>query len=157
MTPVTRYSPARTRLTPRQFSVRTATPADAEALAALCAQARHCISAEEVAADLASITQHGGIVLVAVDAGEHVIALLHMTAHHRLGMPALAEICGLFVDHSARGEHIGTTLLATAERWARNRDLHEIVVNNALVRDDALAFYCRSGYAPVRDYLQFRK
>ena len=157
MTPVNRYSPAHLRMTSRPFSVRSATVADAQALAALCAQARHPIDAEHVAARLALITQQGGMVLVAAGADQRVLAVLHVTAIYSLGLTATAQLGGLLVDYSARGERIGTALLAAAEIWAYQRGLREVVVNDSLVRDNALAFYCRRGYAPARNQAQLRK
>jgi GNAT superfamily N-acetyltransferase len=145
------------RMRSRPFSVRSAAAGDAEALAALCAQAQHPVSAEEVATRLALIAQQGGMVLVAIGEDHRVLALLHVTAHYSIGSPPLAEICGLLVDYSARGERIGTALLAAAEIWAHKKGLGEMLVNSNLVRDDALTFYCRSGYTHVREHLQFRK
>jgi GNAT superfamily N-acetyltransferase len=145
------------RMRSRPFSVRSAAITDAQALAALCAQAQHPVSIDEVATRLALITQQGGMVLVAIGEDQRVLALLHVTAHYSLGLRPVAEICGLLVDHSARGEHIGTALLAAAEIWAHKKGLSEMLVNSNLVRDDALAFYCRSGYTHTREQLQFRK
>jgi GNAT superfamily N-acetyltransferase len=50
------------------------------------------------------------------------------------------------VEESMRGTGVGRAIVDEAERWARERDCHRIVVTTALRRADAHAFYERIGY-----------
>ena len=56
------------------------------------------------------------------------------------------KIIALAVSKEYRRKGIGTELLKTAERWAKENNIEVILLNSGLPREDAHAFYESQGY-----------
>lgn len=56
------------------------------------------------------------------------------------------RLLALVVDKKWRGNGIGKSLVAEAERWLKEREVSSIVVNSGKQRNDAHLFYKRIGY-----------
>jgi aminoglycoside 6'-N-acetyltransferase len=145
------------------FTLRSATPADAEALAALeHASAIHHASIDpdrwrvpsldEVAAhrrrSLARHPRDEGIVAVA---DGRVIGMIELWLK-RPGDPDSALIgrvradLGISVAPEWRGRGVGTALLRAAEAWARARGVERMTLDVDAANDAALRLYERVGY-----------
>lgn len=142
----------------RQFSLRGAVARDIPGLAALFAQAQVPISTQELHERVELIEHyHSGIVLVAVGDDESVLAFLYVAAVHMLDAPPQAQIGGLVVGAAARGERIGSALLAGAEIWARDHALREMIVHSRVISDATEAFFFSRGFAYARKNQQLSK
>ena len=56
------------------------------------------------------------------------------------------KIIALAVSKEYRRKGIGTTLLKTAEQWAKENNVGVVLLNSGLPREDAHAFYESQGY-----------
>ena len=56
------------------------------------------------------------------------------------------KIIALAVSNKYRRKGIGTTLLKTAEQWAKENNIEVILLNSGLPREDAHAFYESQGF-----------
>ncbi|HEY1428852.1 MAG TPA: GNAT family N-acetyltransferase [Candidatus Tumulicola sp.] len=68
-----------------------------------------------------------------------------------------AEILALCVDEKHRSNGVGSSLLRTAEDWARERGARRVRVRSNVIRKDAHRFYEREGYGTVKDQRVFEK
>jgi GNAT superfamily N-acetyltransferase len=96
-------------------------------------------------------------VLVAESGEGRVVGWLHVAARTQLTEDASAEILGLVVDESARGNGIGAALVRAAEEWARAQGCVRIRVRSRDTRERAHRFYEREGYARNKVQLVLHK
>ena len=128
-------------------TVRSATPADASAIADLLAQLGYPTSPETVPMRIADIEAQGGVVLVAVAEPERIVGLLSGTRHatiHEEG--EVAYITALVTDANARRQGVASALVLALERWAVAHRCSRVSVTSAEHRADAHAFYPRRGF-----------
>ncbi len=138
--------------------IRTATVADAQALARLSDQLGYPADAHTIARRLHEIQSHrAGAVLVAEIDGASVVGWAEVSAQFHLVHDGRVELAGLVVDEHARGAGIGTALLHAVEAWARDRGYAELVVRSNVVRERAHRFYLREGYAEKKRQAVFVK
>lgn len=125
-------------------SIRDAKPADADALARLCAQLGYPAEPAAMPARVERLaTDANTRALVAVH-GDAVIGLATVQARHTLNHEApIAQLTLLVVDEANRVRGVGRALVDAAEEWARERGCKRLVVTTALERMDAHAFYER--------------
>ncbi|WP_425560140.1 GNAT family N-acetyltransferase [Kineococcus glutinatus] len=60
-----------------------------------------------------------------------------------------AELKRMYVDPDARGTGVAAALLRALEDAARQRGVHELLLETGVLQPDAMRFYAREGYAPV--------
>nr|WP_067659449.1 GNAT family N-acetyltransferase [Nocardia harenae] len=130
-------------------SVRAATPADAEAMAALRAAVAaegRWIGAEppvdEVAAAAtirAAIAEGRGVFVAEVDG---VLAGTAVTYFDTTGVTTF----GMQVAAGHRGQGIGTALLDAVVAWARERGAHKVTLQVWPHNEPAIALYRRAGF-----------
>jgi L-amino acid N-acyltransferase YncA len=139
-----------------QFTIRSASPADAREMAELFAAVAEertgiatepPVDTEERAAQFARTTD-GSIVAVA---GGHVVGILHVEAsRHGFG-----EI-GMLVRRDWRGHGVGSALLRESVLWARGQGLHKLCLEVFAHNTAAIALYRTCGFAEegrrVRQY-----
>jgi GNAT superfamily N-acetyltransferase len=130
-----------------RHAIRHATPQDAAEIARLLTVLEHPTTEAEVTQWWPSWREHGIWALVAErdDASLAAFCQLHMT--HVLHRPKpVGRITALVVDIEARGQLLGSRLVAVAEAElaARGCGLLEITSNRR--RTDAHRFYERLGY-----------
>lgn len=58
-----------------------------------------------------------------------------------------AKIIALAVSKEYRRKGIGTTLIKTVEKWAKENNIDVVLLNSGLQRSDAHAFYESQGYS----------
>ena len=85
-------------------------------------------------------------VLVAID-GDTIVGVETVHIRYTLNHDApLGQITMLVIDEHHRGTGAGRALVAAAEAWVRSRGCDRIIVNTALHRAGAHAFYEKLGF-----------
>jgi GNAT superfamily N-acetyltransferase len=138
--------------------VRRMTLDDSRCVAELTAQLGYPSSASEITARLGKIAgedDHG--LFVAQTPGGDVAGWVHVHGACLLQSDPCAEIGGLVVDESLRGQGVGRALMAEAERWALEHGYEEVRLRSNIVRHEAHEFYRHLGYEPVKQSYTFRK
>jgi len=139
-------------------TLRAATAADAEALASLSDQLGYPADASAIVRRLDGIAAHdAGVVLVAVGAQGAISGFAHVQPRRLLIAEPFAELVALVVAEAARGQHVGSALLAAAEAWAREQGLVNMRVRSNVIRERAHGFYLREGYAEKKRQAVFLK
>lgn len=126
---------------------RPATPADAEAIAALLGELGYPSTAAQVEDRLSRLPPAEYAVFVAV-ADERVAGLMGL--HRLMGLHLSEPGCyvnALVVAAEWRGRGIGRLLLERAESWARANGCGRITLTSADHRRDAHLFYEHNGFA----------
>jgi ribosomal protein S18 acetylase RimI-like enzyme len=135
------------------FSIRPAGIQDIGALQTLFLQLGYHTKRETVAARLKEAEGRDGI-LVAESEKETgsvvcgVVVINFVTPVHEEGRWAV--ISALVIDEACRGEGIGQTLLAEAERLSREKGCTQIELSSSERRTRAHKFYEDNGYHEVR-------
>ena len=76
---------------------------------------------------------------------------------HTLLADDRAEVSGLVVDQAARSRGIGTALLQSAERWAKENNLTLMRIRSNVNRKDAHRFYEKHAYTIKKSWHLFFK
>jgi GNAT superfamily N-acetyltransferase len=93
----------------------------------------------------------------AEDSDGRVVGWAHVFTAPFLESGPVAELGGLVVQESRRGEGIGAALVARAEAWARERGLRQLSLRCNVVRSEAHRFYDRLGFEIQKTQHKFRK
>jgi GNAT superfamily N-acetyltransferase len=128
--------------------VREASQADAGALADLLTQLGYPTRREQAALRLARIFPDPAWVTLVWEEEGRVLGFggIQVCASYEHDTPA-AKIVALVVDGSVRRRGVGAVLVAALEGRAASMGAGRIVVNSAMHRADAHAFYEKIGYA----------
>jgi GNAT superfamily N-acetyltransferase len=137
------------------MNVRAARAGDAAAIATLAGELGYPSSEEQMSARLAALRVDSDIVLVAT-MNEDVVGWIHIAIIHQLESDAFAEIRGLVVTATERGNGTGSQLVAAAEEWARERAT-KIRVRSNITRIETRAFYEKRGYIVTKTQNVFDK
>ncbi|HVU81342.1 MAG TPA: GNAT family N-acetyltransferase [Rhodanobacteraceae bacterium] len=139
-------------------TIRVATSADAVELATLSGQLGYPADAPAVVRRLDGVTSHhAGVVLVAIDPQDGLAGFAHVEPRRPLITEPFAELAALVVSEAARGQRIGSALLAAAEAWAREQGFANMRVRSNVIRERAHRFYLREGYAEKKRQAVFLK
>ena len=139
-------------------TIRVATSADAVELATLSGQLGYPADAPAVVRRLDGVTSHhAGVVLVAIDPQDGLAGFAHVEPRRPLIMEPFAELAALVVSEAARGQRIGSALLAAAEAWAREQGFANMRVRSNVIRERAHRFYLREGYVEKKRQAVFLK
>jgi GNAT superfamily N-acetyltransferase len=133
---------------PAACSIRSARPEDATQIARLAATLGYPNDAEAMRArlrELAAISGHWVAVACGSDS-EAALGWVHVARCITLETGEYAEILGLVVDAAARRGGVGRSLVAAAERWAREQRLPRITVRSNAARVESHPFYAALGY-----------
>jgi ribosomal protein S18 acetylase RimI-like enzyme len=141
----------------QQITLRPASVADAERIAALFTEEGYPAAASTIGARIERFTESDGQVLVAEDAGE----ILGFVAVHVMPRfehdDTIGRVLALVVDAGARGRGVGHDLMAAADEIARQAGAAFIEVTAAHHRPEARHLYESLGYdATVTAYLRKR-
>src|SRR5689334_4953458 len=102
------------------MNLRKATTSDAETIAALSDQLGYPSTPEQIAWRLAGLQGPDDSILVAEEAGR-VMGWIHVQGTQRVESDPCAEILGLVVEESSRGQGVGHELVEAACAWAREK------------------------------------
>ena len=132
-------------------------PGDAPAVATLTRELGYDATTSDVrsrSGALGADPNHG--LFVAEDDGL-VIGWIHIHRACAIQDPAWGEIVGLVVTEGRYRSGVGRALVATAERWAAQRDLKFVRVRSRERRRGAHRFYESAGYRLLKTSLTFVK
>jgi GNAT superfamily N-acetyltransferase len=138
--------------------IRPSTPADIPDLAQLAGQLGYPSTPEQVARRfeaLAGEPDENALFVAEVDG--RVAGWVHVHLYSLLVDDPEAEIGGLVVDASRRGQGLGAQLMAAAEAWAREKGCPSVYLRSNTMRTEAHAFYQQLGYRLVKSQYAFRK
>jgi GNAT superfamily N-acetyltransferase len=127
--------------------IRTATPGDVPALAALATHLGYPATPEAMGERLARIAARDDYETYVAERDGRVVGFAGVM--HGLSYvydPPYARLLSLVVEPGERGKGTGAALVAAAERWASERGAGQLHLTTALHRDGAHRFYERLGY-----------
>jgi GNAT superfamily N-acetyltransferase len=146
------------QLPAKSISIRSARSSDAAALADLSTQLGYPADADTLRERLTGVRdQDVGEVFVAADAQDRVLGWTHVVPRLHLEESPFAELAGLVVGATARGDGVGAALLSAAEQWARAHGYARLRVRSNVVRERAHRFYLREGYVERKRQVVFDK
>jgi GNAT superfamily N-acetyltransferase len=138
------------------IAIREAASRDASVLAELTTQLGYPSTEDEIADRLPRVKNDATTVFVA-ELDDKVVAWMGVREGFCLEFGTYAEIVGLVVHESARGNRIGEQLASTAEAWATQRGHTHLRVRSNVVRERAHRFYERLGFALTKRQAVFDK
>lgn len=139
-------------------TIRAATSSDADELAKLSGQLGYPADVATVLRRLDGVVaHHAGVVLVAVDPQGGLGGFAHVEPRRLLIAEPFAELAALVVSETARGQRVGSALLAAAEGWAREQGFATMRVRSNILRERAHRFYLREGYVERKRQAVFVK
>ena len=135
--------------------IRPGRAGDAPALAHLCTEVGYPSTEAQVSARLRRLdaAEHGLFVAEA-DGGE-LCGVIDVHVRLVLEEERIAKLIALVVTGDARGEGVGSALVAEAARWARVRSLRKIWVRVSLWRESTPRFYESLGFLPRKQQRVF--
>lgn len=136
--------------------LRPARPPDAAAVAILATQLGYPSQPDEAERRLRALAERSDhLVLVAESNEGAVVAWCHVGGRPSVETEPFAEILGLVVDESLRGQGIGETLVEAATQWAAGNGYRTIRVRSNVVRERTHRFYERLGFARMKSQVVF--
>ena len=142
----------------QSVKLRAAVKNDAEAIAHLAGELGYPSTVAQARKRLDLIDgnpQHA--TFVAVAGGGAVVGWIQLSRICSLVTDPRAEISGLIVDSTHRGDGVGRLLVERGEAWAGEQRLATMGVHCNVVPDRAHRFYLRLGYAVTKSQKVFRK
>lgn len=143
------------------LTIRPARLADCDALVLLCHELGYRPTTADLAGQLAQIQHHPDHAVFVAEIGAaqngQIGGWIHVCLHPTLQEGQQAEISGLVVSQTLRGQGIGSSLLQQAEAWAQQQGCKAIVVRSNLQRHEAHRFYQQVGYAEIKRSIAFRR
>ena len=135
--------------------IREVTADDAEALAPLTGELGYPATAEEIGRRLALLAESGGDAVLVAEVDGAVCGWIHIAEVRSLENDPYAEIRGLVVTETLRGQGIGTRLVAAAEEWAVGHGMPRVRVRSNVNRGRTHSFYQRLGYRVTKEQKVF--
>jgi GNAT superfamily N-acetyltransferase len=127
--------------------VRDARAEDATDIARLSTQLGYPADAASIPARLIHLASNGDDRTLIAQHGDSIIGVETVHVRFTLNHDApLGQITMLVIDEDHRGTGAGRALVDAAEAWVRERGCDRIVVNTALHRAGAHAFYEKLGF-----------
>jgi GNAT superfamily N-acetyltransferase len=139
------------------ITIRSARSDDAAELARLSSQLGYPSTSADLSARLELLSTRKDHEVFVAEGKTELVGWLHVLCDIHLESGDFVEIAGLVVDERHRGEGVGKTLLAAAERWARERGFTSIRVRTNVVRTRTHAFYAGAGYVLAKEQKVFVK
>ena len=139
------------------ISVRPITDADVPVIQSLLVQLGYDLAPDEVRRRLSAVMASPDHAVLAGESDGRLISLLHLYIRPALEKPPEVIVQALVVDATCRKGGIGRTMMAAAERWARDRGLQSVALATHVAREGAHAFYAALGYERVATSHLLRK
>ena len=139
-------------------TIRLARLEDAGALANLAGQLGYPATVEQTRRRFEGLGQKpdDNAVFVAEVDGK-ILGWVHVHLYNLLVDDPEAEIGGLIVDETARGQRIGERLMQAAEAWTLEKGCSSVYIRSNVIRTRAHEFYKRIGYTIIKNQYAFRK
>ena len=128
-------------------TIRTADLNDSQALAKLITQLGYPTSQDEMSDRLAAIFSDPDYMTFVAEYQSKVVGMIGLGVfkyYEKNGV--YGRVVTLVVDEERRGEGVGSSLVAEAERWLQRRSATACVINCGKQRKDTHRFYERRGY-----------
>lgn len=135
--------------------LRPATLADANALSQLTGELGYSASEEDIVQRLRQLASSAAHAVQVAEWQGQVVGWIQVSSMIRLESPSFAEIVGLVVTQSARGQGVGRQLVAWAADWTRQQGLGALRVRSNVVRADAHRFYGALGFTSHKQQTVF--
>lgn len=139
------------------LAIRPVRGEDIEAVARLAGELGYPAGPEQIRARLAAIAREEDQAVVVAEGPEGVVGWIHVGITLSLESEPWAEIRGLVVSGSRRGQGVGRRLVEFAERWAVERGHSRIRVRTNVLRQESPKFYARLGFVQVKTQAVFFK
>jgi GNAT superfamily N-acetyltransferase len=138
-------------------TIREAIFGDCSRLAELCTQLGYPSSTEDLSRRLPGILASTDQAVFVAEVNGKVAGWVHVLESATLETDRMAEVGGLVVDESIRGQGVGKALMGQAETWARGRGCQQLRLRSNIRREAAHQFYKSLGYAILKTSYTFRK
>lgn len=139
-------------------SIRAIAIEDAAAAALLAAELGYSVAASVMEQRIRAFAElPGHAVLVACQGEDRVVGWIDVAITHHLAAEPRGEIGGLVVAGDVRGQGIGRSLVAAAERWIAGQGIEQALVRSRVTRERAHRFYLREGYSHTKTSAVFSK
>jgi GNAT superfamily N-acetyltransferase len=135
--------------------IRDAGLDDAASLAELAGQLGYPSSAQNVEQRLASHHDTSDERLIVAESEGRVVGWTNVGIVDHFYISPYAEISGLVVEDSRRGEGIGARLIDEAIRWAKVKNVGTLRLRANTVRVDAHRFYLARGFEKKKTQVMF--
>ena len=132
----------------KQVIIRSATLEDSAAIARLVTQLGYATSGDEMGKRLADILPHPDYMTCVAELEGQVVGMVGAGIgryYEKNGY--YGRLLALVVEEGRRGQGIGASLVAEAERRLQERGVTSVVVNSGSRRNEAHHFYLRLGYS----------
>ncbi|HKV10405.1 MAG TPA: GNAT family N-acetyltransferase [Thermoanaerobaculia bacterium] len=140
------------------MTFRPARPSDAAAIAVLATQLGYPSGPEESERRLRALAERSDHAVLVAEADDGaVVAWCHVGGALPVETDPFAEILGLVVDESRRGQGIGERLVEAAADWAAGHGYRTLRVRSNVVRERTHRFYERLGFARVKSQVVFSR
>jgi GNAT superfamily N-acetyltransferase len=136
---------------------RLARLADAPAFANLATQLGYPSAPRQVEERLSTVVDDPKHLILAAVAGGRVVGWAHAYVCCLVESDTFAELGGLVVDESCRGQGVGGKLLEKVEDWARQKGCSAVSARSNVIRLQAHRFYLARGYDQIKTQHSFRK
>lgn len=123
---------------------------DAEAVARLAAELDYPATTERVQWRIRRLLAQPDHAAFIATADRQPIGWLHLFINYPLESEPCAEIAGLVVTETRRGQGVGRQLLAAARQWAQERALESLRVRCQIRRSRAHHFYQANGFTELK-------
>lgn len=138
--------------------IRALLPEDAPAIAGLAGQLGYPVAVVQAAVFLKEIREDPEHALfVGEDEDGRVLTWIHVYRTVRAFTEPFAEVGGLVVDESSRGQGMGKALLEQAEGWAQSKGCSRVIIRSNIKREGANHFYLDSGYTVLKTQTVYQK
>jgi GNAT superfamily N-acetyltransferase len=138
-------------------TIRPATLDDTEDIAGLSDQLGYPTPPERMRERLALLLPRKDQQLFAAERDGRLVGWLHVAKIEMVESDSFAEIYGLVVRDTERGQGIGPLLLRAAEGWAAAQGLGKVRVRCNVVRERTHRFYEREGFVVCKTQKIFDK
>ncbi len=128
-----------------ELRIRAAKLQDAFFIASLTLELGYQAAEEEIKVRLRKISadqdQH-----VFIAENDTIVGWMHIAITGPLESEPFAEIRGIVVKKEFRGKGIGTSLISTAEEWAKNKGCSKLRVRTNTKRKETIDYYRKIGF-----------
>ncbi len=138
-------------------TVRSANLEDCPRLAELCTQLGYPSTAGQLARRLPAVLERGDHAVFVAEANGSVSGWVHVHVSPTLETDQVAELGGLVVEETVRGQGVGKILMSRAEEWARRNNCRELWLRSNVTRKQAHRFYQALGYEIIKTSYTLRK
>ena len=141
----------------RIVTIRPMRADDARAVAQLTTQLGYPATEDDIRRRYDRLGDRSDASLFVAEHEANAVGWVHVQELYALEGDGRAEIFGLVVADTARGNGVGRRLIEAAEEWAIRRGLTVMGLRSNQLRTEARGFYEHLGYKVIKTQNAFRK